>query len=603
MKTAVISAVLILFSCNAVPPQSQAGLDLPGLIAQAASVPRDVQRWQDHCNKFRAGAEQSLAAKRGSSFPFSPLPGGTSVEDVVRNGIASPVYVGGASHYPGSQNLPVFFQDFTKNGQRVQLYAYQRKNGQFVTFDVSGDLGRAYSSNSFTNGLAGSNSVLGLPNSGRQILNPQELGDWHVTAFRATPEVSAKIQAGQAFGYQEFEGGLLAEVSGGVQAFRFDASMGAFHAMGTPFPLGNLAQGGFAALTPLAGAAFVHAGHFMLNGQPFKQVGGNLSQLVYDHPDRIWDELTGAQRAGIRNVRVFLPNSALTTSQVGDRLAVLLSLASALGMKVTVALTSFARQEFYTTTSPEFLGGRNGSAGWDYSGPFAVVKGDEPFFDWLKYPDGTLVIAHPVLQNAWFQQGYQVNFRPFAATIVERFKDDPAIFAWEIANETKSYGLRTTDAPDFAAVKAFYADLVALVRAKAPRHLVTAGLTNSREFVGTNEDERRNFLRQFDFVSIHQYANKRVPENQSSIDTDVRLARELGRPVVLGEFGFFDGVPSEQELRAYVTQAVDVAQFDSIVPWAAGPYGEDWWKTFGTARFAQVLTDTDTVYQAWNQTH
>lgn len=601
MRTRLLSAVAVVFA--ACQPVDSPQLEESAVASQAASVPVPVQRWQNHCNRFRPAAEASLSAKRASNFPHSPLPNGTTVQDVVRTGAATAVFVGGASTFPGSENQAVFFQNFTKNGQTVQLYALQRKDGSFYTFDVSGLIAQAYGSSSFTSGQTGSNSVLGLPNSGRQILNPHDTSDWHVTAFSGTPEVAAMMQAKQAFGYQEFEGGLLAEVGGGIRAFRFDPSNGSFRAMGTAWPNGSMNQGGFPPIRALPNAAYVQAGRFMINGQLFKHVGGNLSQLVYDHPDRIWDELTQAHAAGIRNVRVFLPNSALTAQQVGDRLAVVLGQAAAKGMKVTVALTSFARQEFYTTTSPQFMGGHNGSQGSNYSGAFAVVKGDEPHYDWLRRPDGALELGHPVVQNAWFQQGYRNNFRPFAETIVDRFKDDPTVFAWEIANEMKSYGRVTTDAPDFSAVKAFYADMVARIRARAPRHLVSAGLTNSREFVGDDLNERRRFLRQFDFISVHQYVASGTPMNQDAIDTDVALAWELGRPTVLGEFGFFGGVPSEQTVRAYMTKQMNEKGFDAIVPWAAGPYGEDWWKTFGTAKFNQVTRDAAASYQAWNSSN
>ncbi|MBL8953575.1 MAG: cellulase family glycosylhydrolase [Myxococcaceae bacterium] len=578
-------------------------------VVATAAVPREVQRWQDYCRPFRRAAERSLANKLTLPFPPTPLPGGTSVQDVVRTGARSPVYVGGASRFPGSENQPVYFQNFTKAGNLVQLYAYSRKNGEWVSFDISGDLARAYSSEHFTSGQAGTNSVLGLPSSGRQILNPSDASDWHVTAFRGTPEVQALLQSNTAFGYQEFEGGVLVELGGGrVQAFRFDGETGAFRAMGTPFPEGRIEDGGFPPVTRLPGAVSVQAGHFSLNGQPFRHVGANLSQVLYEKPDRMWQELEAAKNAGVQNVRVFLPNSALSPREVGDRLEVMLSQANALGLKVTVSLSSFARQEFYTETESQFMGGHNGTSGHDFSGAFAVVKGDERFYDWLHHPDGSLALGHPVVQPSFFEGGYVENYKPFVEQIVTRFKDNPAVFSWEVANETKFYGTRTDQRPDYGPVKAFYEDMTATIRRLAPRQMVTAGLTNSREFVGDDVDARREFLRLFDYVSIHQYVDlaRGVRENQESLDTDVALARELGRPVVLGEFGFHSGTPTPQQVDDYLRHAQDVWGVDSVTPWAAGSQSgiaEQWWVGYGIDRFHQQLRDTAARYQAWNMSH
>jgi endo-1,4-beta-mannosidase len=350
----------------------------------------------------------------------------------------------------------------------------------------------------------------------------------------------------------------------------------------------------------------VQNGHFSVNGEPFKHVGANVAQLVYEHPDRVWDELNRLKNAGVKDVRVFLPNSALTPEQVGNHLQVLLDQAQSLGMKATVSLTHFARQEFYTESRPEFLQG-GAQAG------FQVVKGDERYADepvYQRNDDGSvkvgqdgkpvLAIGHSVLGDDWLRGGYKENFKPFAEYIVDRFKNHPGVFAWEVANETKSYGTP----PDLEAVKGFYSDMVATIRAKDPNHLISAGLTNSREFVGTDENARRAFLAQFDFVSIHQYN----ADLQGDIDTDIRLAKELGKPIVMGEFGFFPAGgkprPSMSEVERYV-QSLYERGVDAVMPWgAAAVGGERWWDdefgANGQNEFHDMLRRANSTTERWN---
>jgi hypothetical protein len=366
------------------------------------------------------------------------------------------------------------------------------------------------------------------------------------------------------------------------------------------------------------GFASIENGHFTAGGAPFRHVGANAAQLVYEHPDRVWDELSRLKDAGVKNVRVFLPNSALTPEQVGNHLEVLLDQAKSLGMKVSVSLTHFARQEFYTDTRPEFKP-EGAQAG------FQVVQGDEGYAgEWVyqRNPDGSvkrdengkemLAIGHPVLGDDWLRGGrgaageplgYEKNFKPFAEYIVGRFKNHEGVFAWEVANETKSYGTP----PDFGAVKGFYSDMVKTLREKDPNHLISAGLTNSREFVGADEKERKAFLSQFDFVEIHQYNQ----DLQSDIDTDIRLAKELGKPVVMGEFGFFPAenkpMPSLAEVEKYV-QGLYEKGVDAVMPWGAATVGgERWWDeeygATGEKDFHEILRRANAAAEEWNAAH
>ncbi len=600
--------------------------------ALSASEPRgskwdnNVEGWQRYCAPFQKNASAAISSKV-KALDFAQQSVKDTVQYALKHGTASGVNAGHWSTVPGREDVPIFFRDFNgPKGEKVQLYSYPRvstplpsdpatreqtlKNAQWASFDVSGKLAQAYGDEHFLHGNTGTASVLGLPVSGAEGLNPSR--DWPDGMLAKDPEIAGAIAARQPVRFQNFENGILVEKGGQVQAFSLDGKR-----LGTAWPAGTI--DGVADSRPPsgAGAGFVGVenGHFVVDGQPFRHVGANMSQLMYENKDRIWDELSRLKDAGVKDVRILLPNSALTKEQVGDKLEQLLNLADAQGMKVTVSLTQFARQEFYTDTDPSNMGGHNNlwNSG-DYGGPFELVKGDEKYAEWTYVKDAQgniqkdengnprVNVGHPVLNNQWLKDGYKENYKPFVEYIVDRFKGNKAVMAWEVANETKSY----FDPPAYKETKDFYSDMVATIRAKDPNHLVSAGLTNSREFVGTDPAERKKFLAQFDFVSVHQYNGDFMDDIKSDIDT----ARQLGKPAVLGEFGFYAGgsrtsLPSMDEVRAYVNRAYNELGVDAVMPWAAGAVGgERWWDNEygpnGLDQFHSILRDANTAMEDWN---
>lgn len=87
----------------------------------------------------------------------------------------SPTYLGATP--PGSPNGPVWFRNFyldekhDPNIPDAQIYSYVR-DGQLATFEVAGTFARAYAT--IDPGRAGSNSGLGLPTSGRELMQPSD---------------------------------------------------------------------------------------------------------------------------------------------------------------------------------------------------------------------------------------------------------------------------------------------------------------------------------------------------------------------------------------------------------------------------------------------
>ncbi len=142
-----------------------------------------------------------------------------------------------------------------------------------------------------------------------------------------------------------------------------------------------------------------------------------------------------------------------------------------------------------------------------------------------------------------------------------RYGEHPAVLAWELLNEPRGVGLD----PEGAAMRAWVDEVAAVVKAHAPGHLVGTGEEGlDTSYAGYDElfwrdaahgflfaagsSFRRNTASPFiDFASVHFY-----PEDWGVAPADTAragalwfsehaaIARELGKPLFIGEFGLLN---------------------------------------------------------------
>jgi mannan endo-1,4-beta-mannosidase len=290
----------------------------------------------------------------------------------------------------------------------------------------------------------------------------------------------------------------------------------------------------------------VRGGEFMLGGRPYYFVGTNFWQGVNlgvngssGDRARLVEELDHLRRVGVTNLRVMASSEGPDTEPY--RMAPALMIAPG-----EYNESVFDGMDFFLAE----MGERDMKAVmvlnnyWHWSGGMA---------QYVSWHEGTS-IPYPgdwgafMVYSAKFYgcAECQAWYRDHIATVIDRenpytglkYRDDPTIFAWELANEPRRY-------PD-----AWIDETAAYIKSLDPNHMVTTGSE------GTPPGERQDFVDThdgpgIDYVTIHIWPQNwgwYNPQNPASYTRAEENARDyfqdhvagaatLGKPLVLEEFG------------------------------------------------------------------
>jgi hypothetical protein len=259
-------------------------------------------------------------------------------------------------------------------------------------------------------------------------------------------------------------------------------------------------------LPPVTSFVTNSGGHFAVDGHALRHVGVNSVDFIYEGSD-IWNDTYYLRQAGVKQVRIILANNHYTTQQMIDRLDSALGVAWSRGIRVTVALTNF------------YYGNHWGADG---AGGFTAVAGDEGY-----YTDTCCNGVH-LLNHLWIEGGYTLHYKPYVGAVVDHFKNDGRIFAWEIGNEI--------GAPngEIEQTIAFYRDMAGYIKSIDPNHLVAPGIICTSWLPLTTADQKSRFYALMDYVTEHHYE----PNDPNTGDlNDDQLAALYNKPLVLEEFG------------------------------------------------------------------
>ncbi len=301
----------------------------------------------------------------------------------------------------------------------------------------------------------------------------------------------------------------------------------------------------------------VSDGKFMLGGQPYYFVGTNFWQgmnMGVSGPSgdraRLVEELDHLQRLGVTNLRVMASSEGPDTEpyrmvpalmispgeyneSVFDGLDFFLAELGKREMKAVMVLNNY----------------------WQWSGGMAQ------YVSWhegtsIPYPGdwGTFMAYSARFYDC---EECQTWYRNHIATVIDRdnpytglkYRDDPTIFAWELANEPRRYPDEWID------------EMAAYIKSLDPNHMVTTGSE------GTPPWERQNFIEthdgpDIDYTTIHIWPqnwgwyNPSNPSSYTKAEANARSyfqshradAATLGKPLVLEEFGLARDWETHQDI-------------------------------------------------------
>ena len=301
------------------------------------------------------------------------------------------------------------------------------------------------------------------------------------------------------------------------------------------------AHAGRAEAPTASGFVGVQGREFVLEGQPFRFLGANVS-VIHGPRERASFEavLDAVVEDGLKVVRLWAlgeqpapgaPHHPLYAFRIGEsgwveasfeHLDRVLAAASRRGLKVIVVLANRWK---------------------DYGGIATYLRwsGTEVARDGQGEPLGRAQAAFfrsDVCQERYREHVQRLVGRTNSVTGV-RYRDDPTIMAWELINEASA-----VSAGEEEALLSWVQDTARFVRSLDPNHLISAG------HIGYQTARERNVWRavqkvaEIDFADAHAYPATdprvtRLAEIPSLLDDPIALASlDVKKPLIFGEFGF-----------------------------------------------------------------
>ena len=356
--------------------------------------------------------------------------------------------------------------------------------------------------------------------------------------------------------------------------------------------------------------------HFVRDGKPYRYAGANVwygawlgADTAYGNRARLARELDRLQALGVRNLRIIgsAEESPLRNSITPGFRDKSSTYNEDLLKGLDWTLAEMAKRDMtavvYLANFWEWSGGMMTYLSWVNGGNF--INMNDPAHPWPEFPD----------RNAAFYSSRpaQTLLRDYIKAVVQRtnsvtgvrYADDPTIMAWQLANEPRPGGSDAVAAPNLPNFYRWIDETARYIKALDGHHLVTTGsegLKGSIEREDVVLDAHRSPA--IDYMTTHIW-----PNNWSWMDAGnlagtydagsakvanyiaahVRLARQLGKPLVIEEFGYpRDGATAYDPRIAttfkdrFYRQIYAAVEADTA---AGGPLvGSNFWAWNGEAR-------------------
>lgn len=363
----------------------------------------------------------------------------------------------------------------------------------------------------------------------------------------------------------------------------------------------------------------VHGTQFRLRGMPYRFAGTNMWYAAYlgaagptGHRDRVLRELDMLTAFGITNFRI-MASSEYSLLPAAVRPPILRTpddvdedLLGGLDLILAALADRDARAVLYLTNFWDWSGGMSSYNAWTDGGTMPLTPGGDGSWDAL------VSYTASFYANARANEIYRSQIRRLVTrtnTVNGRvYRDDPTIMAWQLANEPRPgvYGPRGEK--NLPAYFAWMHATAAYIHAIDPHHLVSTGSEGTEGCLGSDA----HFLAahrstSIDYLTFHLWpynwrwfdplrpAETRVAaweRSRAYIQRHADLARRLGKPLVLEEFGLtrdrraVDAASATTERDAFFAQVCDhlMNEYRAGSPLA----GSNFWTWAGEERAVQT---------------
>ena len=309
-------------------------------------------------------------------------------------------------------------------------------------------------------------------------------------------------------------------------------------------------------------------GRFVIDGKPYYYVGTNFwygailgSQGKGGNRERLLKELDTMKANGINNLRVLVGADGMDA--IDTKVEPALQLApdvynDTIFDGLDFFLAELGKRQMYAVlflnNSWEWSGGYAQYLNWSGYGevPMPKVAG------WNAFTNYVAQYAKADSAHVLFQKHIRNVLGRTNSYTKKKYCDDPAIMAWQIANEPRPFG-----EDNKLYFKKWIAESAALIKSLDPNHLVSVGSEGSAGCEG--DIKLWNELHQdpnVDYATIHIWPNNwgwidksdiegtldaAISNTCSYVDLHVSEMQKLDKPLVIEEFGLpRDGVKFER---------------------------------------------------------
>ncbi|EWY94865.1 hypothetical protein FOYG_04018 [Fusarium oxysporum NRRL 32931] len=209
-------------------------------------------------------------------------------------------------------------------------------------------------------------------------------------------------------------------------------------------------------------------------------------------------------------------------------------------------------------------------------------------------------------ENFWTHVEAQKAYRDYVTFIVNRYKDSPAIFSWQLCNEPRCQNCETS------VITSWATELSSFIKSLDPKHRVSLGdegwLCSDDTSLGyayscsEGIDFEANLkISTLDYGTVHMYPigwGYTYPWGNQWIRDHAALALKYGKPIVLEEYGVESTTSNRTAVLQQWQQTIidsDIAydsfwQFGTNLPSGANPY-DDYAMFYGTQEYQDVVID------------